>query len=102
MDFGKLKKQIAEHTGVSIEKMDSQSRLRSIVNARLMLWYIAKVHLGMTLEEIGKSTGGRHHTTVLNGIRVFIGELGYNHDLNKSIKKFEQQNFSRWTGQQTT
>lgn len=55
-------------TRVSRARLRSQSRERSIARARWAVM-VALRQLGLSLPEIGAALGGRHHTTILHGIR---------------------------------
>jgi chromosomal replication initiation ATPase DnaA len=56
--------------GIAFVEMQSKYRFRQITQARNMYCYYMYKHLGWTLLEIGKSIGGRDHTTVMHNIKV--------------------------------
>lgn len=55
-------------TGVPPELFTSGRKDQRTSRARHLVMHQAYRHLGMTQQEIGRALGGRHHTTVLNGI----------------------------------
>lgn len=56
--------------GISYQEMQSKYRFRQITQARNMYCHYMYQYLGWTLLEIGKSIGGRDHTTVMHNIKV--------------------------------
>jgi chromosomal replication initiation ATPase DnaA len=60
-----------EHvTGISFKEIQSKYRFRPLTQARNMYCHYMYQYLGWTLLEIGKSIGGRDHTTVMHNIKV--------------------------------
>jgi chromosomal replication initiation ATPase DnaA len=56
-------------TGVSVQALLSPIRLHRVVLARWAVMQIASYRYGLTLNQIGRHLGRRHHTTVLHGLR---------------------------------
>ncbi len=46
-----------------------KGRQRQVSRARQLTMYLARLHLGMSLPELGRAFGGRDHTTVLSSVR---------------------------------
>lgn len=61
---------VEEIMGISIKEMQSKYRFKHIVQARNMYCYYMYKYLGWTLVHIGKSIGGRDHTTIIHNIKV--------------------------------
>jgi chromosomal replication initiator protein len=55
--------------GVRVSVLTSRTRSYEICVARHVAMWLMQMHANMTLPRIGKELGGRHHTTVLHGIR---------------------------------
>lgn len=55
---------------VSVPALVSQMRCRPSVEARWVVMLVATEHYGLSLSHIGRHLGGRHHTTVLHGLRA--------------------------------
>lgn len=68
-------KECAEKHGVSINEMISSRRFKNIVAARMEFYYRAKTETSASLPEIGRSCGGKDHTTVLHGVRKYKAML---------------------------
>ncbi len=64
-----ISKLVAEHFEVPLEKLHSKTRKRSIVIARQLSMYLAKLMTNKSLKHIGNNLGGRDHTTVLYACR---------------------------------
>lgn len=63
---------VAMATGWSTDEINSKSRLRDLVLVRQICYYIAYKDEGHTFTSIGKSIGGRDHTTVLHGVNKIM------------------------------
>lgn len=62
-----ITEQIAERCGLSVEDLRGQSKRRTLTRARHEAFAIAGAE-GMSLNQIGRFFGNRHHTTVMHGI----------------------------------
>lgn len=60
---------VGKHFGVSTAELAGQGRARKIVLPRQVAMYLLREETGATLLEIGRTLGGRDHTTVMHGIR---------------------------------
>lgn len=61
----------AEKYGLSLPELISARRDKAGVNARHEYMWRAKKETSKSLGQIGKACGGRDHTTVLHGLRVY-------------------------------
>lgn len=66
---------VCKHYSVNEYNMKSKSRKRNIVTARQMCMYFLRTNLSLTLNEIGRITGGRDHTTVIHSINLIKSQL---------------------------
>ena len=67
----------AEYFGVTVEELTSQSRSRTLVNARQIAMYLCRELTDLSLPKIGQQFGGRDHTTVMHAekkIRQLMAE----------------------------
>jgi chromosomal replication initiation ATPase DnaA len=60
----------ARHHGLAAADLTGPSRRRQVAQARGMAMYLARTLTAQSLQAIGRSCGGRDHTTVLHGIRA--------------------------------
>ncbi len=72
--FEDLLRIVAEGFGLSPEQLGSRVRRREIVNARNTLFYLARKHTDLTLEQIGGRLNKRH-STVIKGITAVEQEM---------------------------
>jgi chromosomal replication initiator protein len=79
----------ADHYRVRITDLKSKSRLKPIVVARQMSMFLIKKHLDKSLVEIGRSFGGRDHTTVINALKKIDNQLVQNSDLKRDFDELE-------------
>ncbi|MDA1314262.1 MAG: chromosomal replication initiator protein DnaA [Acidobacteria bacterium] len=62
-------KVVAQDYGLEPAQLKQKTNVKSISYPRQIVMYLAKDVLGMSLPEIGKALGGKHHTTVLHAVR---------------------------------
>jgi chromosomal replication initiator protein len=91
---------VEQVTGIPFKEIQSKYRFRPLTQARNMYCYYSYQYLKWTLLEIGKSIGGRDHTTVLHNINVY-------HDLCFSDAEYEKKsiaikNLIEWKSQSST
>lgn len=67
--FSDIKREVCEKHGVTKEEFDGVCRTDKIVNCRHEAWWRAKQETDLSFSQIGKGSGGKHHTTVLHGVQ---------------------------------
>lgn len=65
-----IKEMVADHFGVSIEKLGSKSRKQEIATARHVSIYLSKQYTKNSLKNIGSHFGGRDHSTILHSCKT--------------------------------
>jgi chromosomal replication initiator protein len=65
-----IKQLVAKYFELPVEKLQSKTRLRSVVIARQLSMYLAKNYTNSSLKVIGDSFGGRDHSTVLYSLKA--------------------------------
>lgn len=75
---------VATGYGASSEQMRSKSRKRDLVVARNTVYFLARKHTDLSLEEIG-NTFGRNHSTVIKGITSLEREMSRETSLGRQI-----------------
>jgi chromosomal replication initiator protein len=78
-----IKKTVAEHYNIRVSDLNSSGRARVIARPRQVAMSLAKELTTHSYPEIGKSFGGRDHTTVMHACKKVV-ELRY---LNAEIKE---------------
>lgn len=90
---------VEEVMGISFVEMHSKYRFRQITQARNMYCHYMYLYLGWTKCEIGKSLGGRDHTTIIHNIRVHADMCYSDSEFNK--KSVAIKNIIEWKGLNT-
>jgi len=63
-----IQQEVCSHYGVSLEELVSDRRTRRIVTPRQVAMYLSRELTDASLPAIGRSFGGRDHTTVLHAV----------------------------------
>ena len=91
MTIEDIQKLCAEHFKVRVVDLKSKNRSKPLLLARQLSMYLIKNHLDKSLVEIGRSFGGRDHTTVLNALRKIEKELVKNSDLKRDFEDLQNR-----------
>lgn len=74
---GEIIHEVALAHGLTIDQIKSPRRTGPLVSARMEAYYkIATERADISFPEIGRRLGGRDHTTVLHGVRVYAERNG--------------------------
>ncbi len=79
----------ADHFRVRTADLKSKNRSKPLVVARQSAMYLIKKYLDKSLVDIGRSFGGKDHTTVINAIRKIENQLPKDPDLKKDLEELE-------------
>ena len=69
LDMDVIQARVAEHYNLSLTELLGPRRARAVARPRQVAMYLAKTLTERSLPEIGRSFGGRDHTTVMHGVR---------------------------------
>ena len=75
INFKHVVSAICRSTDLTEELLFSKTRIRHIVEARQISFYILRNHTNLSLGEIGKKCGGKDHSTVLHGYNLIHNQL---------------------------
>lgn len=78
-----------QHFNVRVTDLKSKSRSKPIVVARQVCMFLLKKYLDKSLMDIGRSFGGKDHTTVINAIRRVEDHIRKDSDLRRDIEELE-------------
>lgn len=84
-----IQKQVADFYKIKVSDMHSNRRLRAIVRPRQAAMFLAKKLTQKSLPEIGRSFGGRDHTTVIHAVRKIEDLLKQDEELSADLTKIE-------------
>lgn len=76
---------VAEHFGINTLDLMGQKRSKELVFPRQITMYLCSEMTSESLQTIGKSLGGRDHTTVIHGVRKISSELKTDENLQNTI-----------------
>src|SRR6056297_487739 len=69
-----IQRKVSDHYNIRLSDMIGPKRLRAFARPRQVAMYLCKQMTSRSLPEIGRSFGGRDHTTVMHGVKK-IDEL---------------------------
>lgn len=84
-----IQKMVSDHFKVRIPDLKSSVRAKQIVVPRQIAMYLIKKFLDKSLVEIGKSFGGKDHTTVMNAIERVNSLQLTDQNISKDIEDLE-------------
>ena len=64
-----VQKAVADHYSLKVAELKSKNNSKSVAMPRQIAMYLCKSLTNASLPEIGKSFGGKHHSTVIHSIR---------------------------------
>jgi len=80
-----IQKAVAEKFGIKPALLKEKSNRREVVLPRQVAMFLAKELTQASLPEIGRTFGGKHHTTVIHSIRKIDAQRADDQQLNKMI-----------------
>jgi chromosomal replication initiator protein len=80
---------VAKYFNVKSPDLRSPSRKQSIVRARGVAIFLARKHLGESLDRIGQQFGGRDHTTILHALRTTESQLTADPIIERAVREIE-------------
>ncbi len=86
-----VQKIVADHYKVRVVDLKARSRTQPLVTARQISMYLVKKHLDKSLVEIGRSFGGKDHSTVINALRRVEDQLAANPDIKNDFNEIENR-----------
>lgn len=84
-----IQKLVADHYKVRLPDMKSKTRTKPLVTARQVAMFLVKKHLDKSLVDIGRSFGGKDHTTVMNALRRIEDQLNKDSEIKRDIDDLE-------------
>jgi chromosomal replication initiator protein len=84
-----IQKLVSDHYKVRLPDLKSKTRTRPLVVARQVAMWLVKKHLDRSLVDIGRSFGGKDHTTVMNALRRIEDQLNKDSEIKRDIEDLE-------------
>lgn len=82
---------VADYYAIPVNQITGSSRIAQIAMARHICMYLIRYTLDTPLTKIGKSFGGRDHTTVMNSIQKVETELKTNEQMRQAIAELKKK-----------
>jgi chromosomal replication initiator protein len=83
-----IQKFVSEYYQLKLGELKSRNNSKSIAMPRQIAMYLCKNLTAASLPEIGKSFGGKHHSTVIHSIRKIEDLRQRDGDFNTLINNF--------------
>jgi len=80
-----IQKYVADYYNLKLVELKSRNNSKSVAMPRQIAMYLCKTLTNASLPEIGKSFGGKHHSTVIHSIRKVEAMRQKNGDFNTLI-----------------
>jgi chromosomal replication initiator protein len=83
-----IQKHVADYFNLKLGDLKSRNNSKSVAMPRQIAMYLCKALTHASLPEIGRSFGGKHHSTVIHSIRKVEDLRKRDSDFNKQINGF--------------
>jgi chromosomal replication initiator protein len=81
-----IQKFVADHYSLSTSDLRARNNARSVTLPRQIAMYLSKALTNASLPDIGKSFGGKHHSTVIHSVRKIENMRRSDLDFDKHIQ----------------
>jgi hypothetical protein len=88
---GTIQRAVALHCDLRVEDLESPSRLRRMVRARMIGMHLCRELAGASYSEIGAAFGGRDHSTVINACKRLVELMELHDDLRLAVEVVRAQ-----------
>jgi chromosomal replication initiator protein len=85
-----IQKFVADYYNLKLVEIKSRNNSKSVAMPRQIAMYLCKLLTRSSLPEIGRSFGGKHHSTVIHSIRKIEDLRKKDADFNNLIANFLQ------------
>ncbi len=82
----KIQKVVCEYYGIKVQELKARNRSREIAVPRQVAMYLSKQMTDTSLSEIGKSFGGKDHSTVIHSCKQVEAKKTTNEEFNRRIE----------------
>jgi chromosomal replication initiator protein len=83
-----IQKYVADFYQLKLAELKSRNNSKSVAMPRQVAMYLAKMLTHASLPEIGRSFGGKHHSTVIHSIKKVEDLRRKNQDFNSQVEGF--------------
>lgn len=86
-----IQRMVAEHFNITVDKLQSPTRKRSIVIARQLSMYLAKQSTDKSLKSIGELFGGKDHSTVIYSCKTVQDLMDTDTDFKETVQELAKK-----------
>jgi chromosomal replication initiator protein len=83
-----IQKSIADYFGMRVQDLKSKNNSKAVALPRQVCMYLCKKVTGVSLPQLGRDFGNKHHTTVLHSIQKIEQLRQTDKELNRVIQTF--------------
>ena len=83
-----IQKTIADYYGMRVQDLKSRNNSKSVAMPRQICMYLCKKITRMSLPQIGREFGNKHHTTVLHSVNKIEETRQTDRELNRLLQTF--------------
>jgi chromosomal replication initiator protein len=83
-----IQKFVSDYYNLKLAELKSRNNSKSVARPRQVAMYLCKTLTHASLPEIGRSFGGKHHSTVIHSIRKIEDLRKRDGDFNTLISNF--------------
>ena len=85
-----IQKYVSDYYQLKVGDLKSRNNSKSVAMPRQIAMYLSKSLTNASLPEIGRSFGGKHHSTVIHSIKKIEEMRKTDHDFNNLMSSFLQ------------
>ena len=82
---------VADHYQLKVHDLKSRNNSKSVAMPRQVAMYLCKALTPASLPEIGRSFGGKHHSTVIHSVNKIAAQAAKSEELNVLLNRFMQE-----------
>ncbi|VAX24784.1 Chromosomal replication initiator protein DnaA [hydrothermal vent metagenome] len=90
VDIRQIQKAVCDFYGIKLSEIKSKSRSKNIALPRHVASYLCREYTNSSLPEIGRSFGGRDHTTVMHSVSRIKHEIEVNTQIYNEINEIKR------------
>ncbi|VAX23790.1 Chromosomal replication initiator protein DnaA [hydrothermal vent metagenome] len=90
VDIRQIQKAVCDFYGIKLSEIKSKSRSKNIALPRHVASYLCREYTNSSLPEIGRSFGGRDHTTVMHSVARMKHEIEVNTQIYNEINEIKR------------
>jgi len=83
-----IQKYVANYFNIKVSELKSKNNSKQVVFPRQISMYLCKSMTDLSLPEIGKKFGGKHHSTVIHSIKKIEEKVTGDKDFSKLMNNF--------------